>query len=463
MRKYIFSFIVLLFVCDLTHAQVIPKVDERVELTSIVFFLAGAPEYSTNMISSYRQDINEYFEKYKNHPIVQYAIELRNKQGIAYTAIASAAICLKIIDNRVKSSIDSESITIYDHRWTDKSFNHFLKLLDDFYQKTDFRIFYNDHKDFYALVEQNIVQLFDEKIRPEWFESFYGESLGKPNVYIGICNGPHNYAIGDPLSPDNAGIVIGVSTEDDNGIPIFRNNDLFVIMHELNHRFSNPLINKYWNEIEPSANIIYPYVKEIMLQHAYGDAKTTFIEWLTNLCTIMYFKDNGLSVRYLISAYQDNGFIWLERSIDFMKNFYNNRELYPNMEEFIPQIIGFLNFTAGDFTHVKLEFNNRYPYVVSVYPSVNSNIYQHDEILIEFSEPMSTFAHGLKYVEGVDILPFVGEAKWINDYTVSFKINSNGLKKDKQYGFSLPSMFFLSQRNYCLIEDFTITYNTYEK
>ena len=49
-----------------------PRVDQRVELVSIVFRLAGAPEYNHNMNASYVEKIRMHYEPYKDHKIIEF-------------------------------------------------------------------------------------------------------------------------------------------------------------------------------------------------------------------------------------------------------------------------------------------------------------------------------------------------------------------------------------------------------
>ena len=46
------------------------KVDERVELLSIVFHLAGNPEYNMGRLDGYTGEIDRYFGPYKQHAAV---------------------------------------------------------------------------------------------------------------------------------------------------------------------------------------------------------------------------------------------------------------------------------------------------------------------------------------------------------------------------------------------------------
>ena len=79
-----------------------PIVDERLELSSIVFRLAGAEEYVCDGVPQYMKEIDEYFAPYKDHKLISYIrTTLREQQEIGYDAVASSAFYLKIENGRV--------------------------------------------------------------------------------------------------------------------------------------------------------------------------------------------------------------------------------------------------------------------------------------------------------------------------------------------------------------------------
>ena len=75
-----------------TKAGVQVMVDPRVELMSIIFRLAGNPEYSRGRVPSYIKDIDDYFGRYKNHPAVLTAVKLLERQGVSFDAVMSMAV-----------------------------------------------------------------------------------------------------------------------------------------------------------------------------------------------------------------------------------------------------------------------------------------------------------------------------------------------------------------------------------
>ncbi|MEG2612510.1 MAG: DUF4932 domain-containing protein, partial [Alistipes sp.] len=59
----------------------------------------------------------------------------------------------------------------------------------------------------------------------------------------------------------------------------------------------------------------------------------------------------------------------MEKSVDFMNGFYENRDLYPTVKDYMPQLAIFINEIADDFDQVIADFDNRNPRIVETSPS----------------------------------------------------------------------------------------------
>jgi hypothetical protein len=80
-------FTLFLFICANSFSQQSnildkPKVDERVELLSIVFRLADAKEYNSKRFKLYSDKIEKHFDKYKNHDLITFVKQIREENGI---------------------------------------------------------------------------------------------------------------------------------------------------------------------------------------------------------------------------------------------------------------------------------------------------------------------------------------------------------------------------------------------
>jgi hypothetical protein len=97
------------------------QVDPRVELVSLIFRLAGNPEYNQGKVESYISDANERFGKFSEHKVVVLARKLRNTRGVSYDACMSLAVLMTDVNDpalRVPLEPWPESL---DKRWNENS------------------------------------------------------------------------------------------------------------------------------------------------------------------------------------------------------------------------------------------------------------------------------------------------------------------------------------------------------
>ncbi len=455
MKKIIILILTGILSVQAVYSQLQSKSDERFELTSIVFRIAGIPEYNQCGITSYAKDIDTYFAPFANDPLFEFVRTLRKESAIAYDAVPVIASMLEIKNGIIslQSQYNLNDVVEADSRWSEEQFIRYLKLLNKFYKKSNFRKFYKAHEALYTLAQERLNDLLAD-IDTSWFLSFFGKPLD-PNIkiYVSLTNGPHNYSFND-------GILIGIFGTH-NGEPVFSIYQQITILHELCHHYSNPVFNTHWAEMKEAANKIYPIVQMQMNKIAYGTAKSSFMEWFNNLCVLMYYKelpeDYGLEA-LATSINTNDGFIWMHRSVEFMENFYADRVTYPNIEYFMPQLSLFLNFTATNMDFVQREFNQRRPYIKSVYPAVGSDITNVKEIRIEFSEPMRTDCQGVWLIDDPNIKYIPNDSdgcRWIDVKTFLIPISTERLEPNQVYGVKIFSRFFYSDKNYPLEDKYT--------
>ena len=309
-KNFILLFFYLICAPILCSAQLKSHVDERFELTSIVFRLAGAEEYVNDRVKNYASDIDAYFmPSYKDHPLILYVKEIRERDEIAYNAISGITFQLEIKANKIglHPQTDKAAFLQSEPRWKAGTLDKFINLLNKFYKDTKFKTFYNQHQDLYTTTEKRFDELL-QTIHEDWFQSFFGEPLGNPAIYLSLCNGGSNYALTAHRKNDfsNYGILIGCSRVDKEGIPNFiiaysEDNKPFydtskmqVIIHELSHHFSNPMVAKYEQEMIEAAEKIFPYVQEQLAKNAYAFPNAILFEGLNELFVNMYFKENDI-------------------------------------------------------------------------------------------------------------------------------------------------------------------------
>ena len=143
----------------------------------------------------------------------------------------------------------------------------------------------------------------------------------------------------------------------------------------------------------------------------------------------------------------------MERSVDFMENFYTDRERYPTINEFMSQIVNFVKFTTGNLGFIVREYEARHPYILSIYPAINSEIDDVHEIIVTFSEPMLGSTGFIPQIDDSDVKPmfFLKDLKWSDDRRqIKFIIEPDEAQENGFYGFGLDPKWFLSLRYFSL-------------
>src|SRR5262249_52460413 len=179
------------FGAQAAELAVVPHVDERVELLSIIFGLAGNPEYNTSLLKGYRADIDNYFSRFGNHAVVAMARKLARTRSVSFDAVMAMAIHLSPAP--VLQPLVPFTDKIPEPRWGKQNALEFVRLLQQFYRETHFEKFFATHAPLYQAAEAQFGAVLKE-FDLGWYKNFYGElPKGHFNVVLGINNGSGNY------------------------------------------------------------------------------------------------------------------------------------------------------------------------------------------------------------------------------------------------------------------------------
>lgn len=398
-KQTIISLLVLLFSASISANtdNITFGVEERYEFSSIVWKLAGAEEFNECLVPVYVEAVEDYFKDYMNHPLMEYCKELRVKQSIGRSAVSSASSYIEIVDGgvRIRSSYDINTLRIADDRWTHESFTRYVTLLDSFYREAQFHKFFESQNYVYSEAEKYFEKLVLSYIpNVQWFESFFDTKPNTYHVYLGIMNGPHNYAVSTENDYD-ACLLFGCcfSYKEKDKVALYNKATSTIVAHEIVHNYANPLVANYVEAFDSITERMYPYVKYELNKIA-CDRKSIVPEWFTRLVTLMCEKDNGYDesrIKSHIERDSINGFVWQGAAFAFMDNFYQNRDKYPTIESFMPEVIHFLDTVSSNMEqYVDVSFE--VPRVISVSPDTNA-VYHYadiDTFVVEivFSERM---------------------------------------------------------------------------
>lgn len=329
-----------------------PVVDKRVELLSIVFRLAEAPGYSFQDFKFYVNRIDQYFEKFKNHELIQYTQSLVKENGTDWDAVMQMALHL---DDNLQLLSGVNDVWKVDGRWSKDTAEKFILLLQQFAQDTAFDEFFNDNIILYATTIDRFTHIY-EQVDRNWYSTFFGKnSSEKFLIIMGIGNGPSCYGPTLDYMDGSRTVyaIMGVWEIDQEGMPVFDRHlpysdtsVLAILLHELDHSFINYLTEKYKDSFQESAENMIAVLKSQENNRAgYYDWKTLLNEALVRASVIKYMKDHDFpqsEINNEIKTQKEGwGFFWLEELISELESYDQQREIYPTLESYMPKLAEF--------------------------------------------------------------------------------------------------------------------------
>ncbi|HXW56445.1 MAG TPA: DUF4932 domain-containing protein [Candidatus Cybelea sp.] len=395
----------------------VARVDPRIELLSVVFRLAGNSEYNMDQLPRYTTDIDHYFSKYRDHPAVLMAQRLADKNDVGYDAVMAMAVHLS--PPPALSALLSFTNDVPDSRWGKENATSFLQALREFYRDTGFQAFFAAHEPMYNVAETRF-QAVLKGLDLGWYKSFYGEApRGHFHVVLGMNNGGGNYGprVVFPDAHEELYAIMGCWTKDDSGNPTYNAADyLPTLIHEFNHSFVNPIIDRRENDFAMAADQVYSRVAAQMKDMAYGDGRTMVNESLVRAAVILYFeahKDSATDVRYKTVREQSNGFVWMDELCGLLRDYESQRDRVPTFSSFVPEIAQFYRSLAPQITKKIADFDQRCVHVTGLQPfashsgSVDATIKQ---IVVTFDKPLDPAHYSINFgPDGKEHFPITGK------------------------------------------------------
>ena len=345
MKKTIFTLLIALLTISAT-AQIKSEVSETVELMGILSRTAGFQEFSNDLAGQYSKDTETWFGKYREHPTVTYYKDLRAKNGIGYERVTNMAVHLEIEKGKVTLVGDRAELT---GGWKDVDLDDFVRRLNKFYADSRFHEFFEQHQDFY----NDFLKLYDTNVIPvihsEWYSRFYNgvEPTEQFRLIIGFTYGSTNNSASRQLPglPREVFAVCGYNINPRTGRLLF---DSSLPLHEFNHSFVNPLLDKDENEkiMQNVGQKLFKLSQSSMEQQHYDDWHIVINETLVRAAVIVYFYEHGynqFAMNMLNIETMNQGFPWMLDVVSALRYYSTHREQYPTLNDFYPEIARFIS------------------------------------------------------------------------------------------------------------------------
>lgn len=331
------------------------RVDPRVELLSIIFRLAGHPEYNhPPSRSPYANAVAVHFDAFRDHPVVQTAQRLKREYGVSYDAVMSMAVHIDDVPSlqpRIPFDLPPERL---DSRWQPAEAAAFLRQASDFVRDTDFPAFLRAHQALYDQAAARLNAKLAERGYLAWFDQFFGARPGATfTLTAGLLNGGQCYgtSVRFPDGREEILPVLGVWHWDPQGVPVFKDDITGTVVHELCHAYTNPLVDQYAPQLERAGREIFSHCADQMHSQAYGTWQTMMYESLVRACVVRYLIDTDSIAAGMreIQAQHARGFVWAGELAQLLGDYDTHRTRYTSLADFMPRIVEFFQAYARPY------------------------------------------------------------------------------------------------------------------
>lgn len=474
MKNATLTLILLAFIplLGLSQTEIPVSFDDRTDLMSVVFRLAGCEEYNECRMKDYAAAVDSCFAPYRDHEVIALA-KTYHEIAVSYDAVVSYALHLVLpTDNQGLISIDAGfkegGDTSFD-RWTEQQKQDFLEPLSDFYHKSHFHEWYEST----LPIRNQATETFNKDIRPaldfSWFDTFFGPREDADlRIVLNILVGPCNYGCSsqridgqDVFSP-----VIGCARPDSLGNVYYQIKAVLpVVIHEFCHAYCNPLNEKYWGKMEKKADKVFELKKEELKRQAYGSTLIMMNETFVRSCVIRYTlsHNSNADINKLIS--DERNFLLTRTMVESLAQYEKQRDIYPDIESYMPQLIKDINgFNVRKYKKEMKAYQKQCAHVVSCSIKDGSTDIPAGKtaMTITFDKPMqNSIALGYGN-DGGSFPDFAGPLKesfsWSEDQkTITVQFD---LKPDTHFSFSILGDHFFSVDGYPTVGTHFISFST---
>jgi len=346
--------------------------DPRIELLSIVFHLAGNPEYNQCRVPAYCESVDRYFAPFKGDEAIRVAREWSEKYGISYDAVMSMAIHIKDVETVAERIPFDAPDTRLEKRWRAADARRFLAALRQFVDHAKFRQFLDSHRTLYETTGARLRSLVESQADLGWFDKFFGAKADARFIVVpGLVNGGGNY--GPSLRAEDGReemyAILGVWQVDADQQPVFDKSFLTTLVHEFAHSYVNPLVDRF-AALDKAGDAVYRPVRSQMRSQAYGDGHTLVCESVVRAATARYVlaHDGAAPARQAVRNEEGRSFLWTGELFDLLGGYEADREHFATLEAFMPKVVEYFASLAPRISSMVEAYDAKRPKLTSMSP-----------------------------------------------------------------------------------------------
>ena len=325
--------------------------DPRIELLSIVFHLAGSPEFNRPETPAYRESIHLYFGPFKNDEAIQMARELREKQGIDGQAVMSLAVNLKDASTLAERVPFDSPDSQLDKKWKVADARRFVAALRRFVERTKYSEFVTAQEAIYDNARYRMELLLKTQADLGWFDRFFGARPGARLIVApGLLNGTKNYTVRVRAEDGREEIyaIPGVWMIDVAKQPVFDASFLPLILHQLARSYVDPLVDRS-PALERAGDAIYKKASSQAKPLGYSNGRTLVSDSLARASVARYLlaQEGMPAAKEALRQDEAQSFYWIGEVFDLLGRYEADRKHYPTFESFLPKVTDYFESLAA--------------------------------------------------------------------------------------------------------------------
>jgi len=315
------------------------------ELVNVVFSLTekGKKDASTfNINTDYFKEINNYFQSYKNHPLISLANKIYEPGSSIYRMYRESAYNYSFKKRKIARTGPyvnfEEGNTILDD----------LALWEDFAQKSNFLKFYSAHKDLYQKELTEAEKKLPVKQMWNWCESKFPDRYHTYRIVISpLVNGFHSTInINSETANECVMFICGPNVINTGKYSFKVLEGLYsgIVFTEIDHNYINPLSENYKNELNKTFGD-QRWIKKDSQAAGYGNGTAYFNEYFTHAVFLLYVKEH-YSEQELASIEKERvglmkwrGFPLFNEFYAQLSSLYNAQENKTDLSQLYPALI----------------------------------------------------------------------------------------------------------------------------
>ena len=314
------------------------RTDRNLETLYIAFLLADYPVVTPHE-SSYKLEVFKYFDQYREHDAIQILRKIMYQEFNFDYAVNWLYQHSDFPEFEKSRKIE---YAFQDRLMNQDTLELFRKGLIKFYNETHCDSFLENQKDFLDEMTKNVRDSFERKDIIQVIEGYFGiEKNADYFVILSPLLHSGGFAI-ERTDKSQMFALIGPSGVKDS-IPIFDKAFLEydLVIHEFSHNYANPIVDEFMDETRQFEQALYTPIQEKLKNEGCGNWETFMYELIVRTTTIRIVENTyGKEAASELIEYEKSvGFEYVVELAELLKDYENNRDKYPTLRDFFPELI----------------------------------------------------------------------------------------------------------------------------